>query len=91
MLNATGMVKNLAHIVLYSSEKYQGLRVKNPYFLQEIIHIMAFLNESVCNSSTGQLFRANTEAFRVEMCIPFSIIETEYNGKTFAYYMPDSW
>ena len=49
---------------------------------------MAFLNESVCGSSTGDLLRSNAEAFRVEMGIPVSITGTKYDDKTFAYYIP---
>ena len=63
------LVCKLAHAVLYGPEDYQGLAVKNPDFPQEIIHINAFLNEAVCNSSIGQLLRANAEAFRVEIGI----------------------
>ena len=81
-LNAAGIVCNLAHAALYGFEDYQRLAVKNPYFLQEVIHIIAFLNEAVCNSSTGQLLRANAEAFRVEIGIPFfsyiNILRREY-------------
>ena len=32
-LNAAGVVRNLAHAVFYGPEKYQGLVVKNPFFL----------------------------------------------------------
>ena len=52
---------------------------------------MAFLNESVCGSSTSDLLCSNAEAFRVEMGIPFSITGTKYDAKTFAYYMPEGW
>ena len=41
-LNSAGVVRNLDHVVVYGPEEYQGLAVKNPYFLQEIIHIVAF-------------------------------------------------
>ena len=34
-LNAAGVVRNLAHAVLNGPEKYQGLAVKNPFFLQQ--------------------------------------------------------
>ena len=55
IFNAAGMAKNIAHAILYEPLKYQGIGVKNPYFLQGIIHIIAFLNEAACNSSTGEL------------------------------------
>ena len=42
--NDTGVVRNFAPAILYGPEEYQGLAVKNPYFLQEIIYIIAFLN-----------------------------------------------
>ena len=51
--NAASMAKNIAHAVLYGPLEYQGIAVKNPYFFQGIIHIIAFLNEATCNSSTG--------------------------------------
>ena len=53
--NAAGMAKNFPPAVLFGPQEYQGIGVKNPYFLQEIIHIISFLNESACNSSTGKL------------------------------------
>ena len=90
-LNATSIVCNLAHTVLYGSKDYQGLSVKNPFFLHEIIYTIAFLNEAVCNSSTGQLLRANAKAFRVEIGIPFAFTSTPYNENTFAYCLPYCW
>ena len=53
--NAAGLVKNFPHAVLYGPLVYQGIGVKNAYFLQSIIHIITFLNEAACNSSTGAL------------------------------------
>ena len=70
-LNAEGVVQNLAHAVLYGPEKYQDLAVKNPFFLQQIIHITALMTEAVCNSSTGILLRYSAEAFRVKLVFPF--------------------
>lgn len=90
-LNAAGIVKNLVRAVLYGPEQYQGLEVKNQYFLQEIIHTMAFLSKCVCNSFIGQLLQANAEAFSVEIGIPFSLTATIYNEKSYAYYMPLGW
>ena len=80
-LNTADMVKTLAHAILYSLETYQGLGVKNLFFLQEIIHIIAFTNEPVCSSQTGELYCANTKAFLVEMGIPISLTSTSYNEK----------
>ena len=87
-LNAASIGCNLVHSVLCGPADYQGLAVKNLYFLQEIIQIIAFLNEAVCNSSTGQLLRADAESFRVEIGIPFSLTSTPYKKNTFAYYLP---
>ena len=53
--NAAGMKKNFPHAILYDPLEYQGIGVKNSYLLQEIIHIITFLNEAACNSSTGEL------------------------------------
>ena len=89
--NAAGMVKNFPHAILYGPLAYQGIGVKNPFFLQGIIHIITFLNEAACNSSTGKLLRSNAEFFRVEIGIPFSLTATKYNKKTYASYMPSSW
>ena len=90
-MNAAGMAKNIAHVIFYGPLEYQGIGVQNPYILQGIIHITTFLNEGACDSSTGELLRANAELFRVEMGIPFSLTITEYNKKTYAAYMPSGW
>ena len=85
------MVKTLASAVLHGPETYHGHSVKNPSFLQEIIHISAFINGLVCNLSTGELLCVNAEAFCVEMGILFSLTATKYNENTFACYMPTRW
>ena len=54
--NTAGMAKNIAHAILYGPLEYQGIGVQNPYILQGIIHIIAFLNEGACDSSIGELF-----------------------------------
>ena len=91
-MNAAGMAKNIAHAIFYGPLEYQGIGVQNPYILQGIIHIIAFINEGVCDSSTGELLRANAEFFRVEMGVPFSLTNTKYDETTYAYYMPsDLW
>ena len=88
ILNAAGVVRNFAHALLYGPEVYQGLAVKNPYFLQEIIHITVLMTEAMCNSSTEELLRYSAEAFRVKGSIPFSLTSTPYDERTFAYYCP---
>ena len=66
-LNAAGIVRNMAHAVVYGPAKYQGLGVLNPFFLQQIFHITTLITEAMCNSSTGKLFRYSAETFRVEI------------------------
>ena len=88
---AAGITKNIAHAVLYGPLEYQGIGVKNPFFFQGIIHIIAFLNESACNSYTGELLRSNAGFFKIEMGIPFSLTSTNYNEKTYISYMPSGW
>ena len=90
-LNAAGVVLNIAHAVLYGPEKYQGLVVRNPFFLKQIIHITTLITEAMCNSSTGKLFRYSAETFRVEIGIPFLLTSTPYDEKTFALYCPPCW
>ena len=85
------MAKNIAHAIFYGPLEYQGIGVQNPYFLQGIIHIITFLNKGACDSSTGELLRANAEFFRVEMGIPFSLTNTKYDKKIYAAYMPSGW
>ena len=85
------MVKNFVHAVLNGPLEYQGIGVKNFYFLQETIHIIAFLNKVACNSSTGKLLQSNTEFFRVEMGFFFPISSDTYNEKPYAFYMPSGW
>ena len=53
--NAASMAKNIAHAILYGPLQYQGIVVQNPYILQEILRIIAFLNKGACDSSTGKL------------------------------------
>ena len=79
------------HAVLYGPLIYQDIGVKNPFFLQSIIHIITFLNKAACNSSTGAILRSNAEYFRVEIGIPFSLTKTVYNEKIYASYMTSSW
>ena len=85
------MVKKFPHAILYWPLVYQGIEVKNSFFLQGIIHIITFLNEAACNSSTGELLRSNAEFFRVEIGVSFSLTATKYNEKTYASYMPSGW
>ena len=54
-LSAAGMAKNFPRCIFYGPEKYQGLDVYHPYFLQEIIHIQTLFQESLRNSQTGRL------------------------------------
>ena len=89
--NVAGMVKNFPHAILNGPLLYQGIGVKNPFFLQGIIHIITYLNEAACNSSTGELLRSNAEFFRAEIDIPFFLTSTKYNEKTYALYMPSGW
>ena len=90
-MNAAGMTKNIAHAIFYGPLEYQVIWVQNPYILQGIIHIIAFLNKGVCDSSTGKLLQANVEFFQVEMGIPFSLTNTKYDEKTYVYYIPSGW
>ena len=84
-------VKNFPHAILYGPLEYQGIGVKNPYLLQGIIHIITFLNEAACNSSTNELLQTNAEFFRVKIGIPLSPTSTNYDEKTYTSYMPSSW
>ena len=77
--NPAGMVKNFPHAILYGPLDYQGIGVKNHFFLQGIMHIIMFLNEAACNLSTGELLRSNANFFIVGIGIPFSITSTRYN------------
>ena len=43
--NAAGMAKNFPYDVLYGPLEYQDIGLKRPYFLQEIIHIIAFFKQ----------------------------------------------
>ena len=59
----------------YSPFDYQDICVMSEtltLFVQEIIHIIVFLNEAVCNSysTTGKLLHANAETVCVEIGIP---------------------
>ena len=86
-----GIAKNFPHVILYGLLEYQGIGVKNPYFLQEIIHIITFLNEATCNSSTGELLQSNAKFFKAEIGILFSLTSGKYNEKTHASCMSSGW
>ena len=73
----------------FGPENFQGLDVYHPYFLQEIIHIQILFQESSRNSQTWRLLKANAKSFGIEIDVPFSISDTPYDKKTFAYY--SSW
>ena len=90
-LSSAGMAKNFPRSIFFGPEKYQGLDVYHPYFLQEIIHLQTLFQESLRNSQTGRLLRANAEAFQIEIGIPFSISNTKYDIKTFTYYTPNGF
>ena len=90
-INSARMVRNMPHAIFYGPEKYQGLNVHNPYFLQGITHIMVLIQESVLQSQNVILLKACTEAFRVEIGIPFSLTNTKYDRRRFAYYVPNCW
>ena len=68
--------ENLARAILNRSKYYQCIDDKNKFYLQEIIHATAFINESVCGSSTINFLRAIVEAFWVVMGILFLITGT---------------
>ena len=88
-MNSAGMVRNMPHAIFYGPEKYQGLNIYYPYFLQEITHLNILIQESVSQSQIFILLRACAEAFRVEIIIPFSLPSTKYDRKTFLYYVPE--
>ena len=74
--------KDFSRPVLFGPQKYQGIGVKNPFFLQEIIRITAFLNEAACNSSIGELLKAYAEFFRVELGIPLVQVSMEVHVRS---------
>ena len=78
----------LAHAVPYSPGIYQGINVCNPFFPQEIINIMVFLQESIGGSQIGNFILACAKVLRVEIGIPILITETENNEQTFLFYVP---
>ena len=85
------MTENFPHTILYSPPKYKGISVKTPTSYKKSFTSLHFLNEAVCNSSTGELLRSNAEFFRVEIGTPFSLTSTKYNEKLYASYMPSGW
>ena len=90
-LNSAGMAKTFPHKVLYGPELYQGMDMKHPFLLQEISHVMTHVQEAVCQSQTGHMIQMNAEAFRIEIGIPFSLNNTEYDDQRYAFYTPQCW
>ena len=88
-LNAASMAKTFPHKVLYGLDLYQGLAIHHSYFLQEIMHIMTHIQESMCKSQTGGLLRLSAEAFRVELGVLFTLGST--SSFCHGYYITDCW
>ena len=57
----------MPHAIFYGPEKYQGLNVYNPYFLQGITHVMILIQESVLQSQTIILLREYAEALELKL------------------------
>ena len=47
---SAGMIRNIPHTIFYGPQKYQGLNMYKPYFLQGITHVMILIQESVLQS-----------------------------------------
>ena len=83
---------NFTRAVLYGPLGYQDIGFQNPYLLQEIIHIIALLNKSVCNSSTSKLLHANAE--QSFQCWDWNSVSSYLHTlqcNTFASCIPSGW
>ena len=88
-LNKSGVSKSFPHAILYGPDLYQGFQVMHPYYNQEIYHIMTHLQESANGSHTGLLLCGTTEAFQLELGLPFSLGSTDY--KICSAFTTDCW
>jgi hypothetical protein len=66
-LPASGMTQKYPYVVVYSPLKYQGLGIIQPFYWQEITHIISVLRESCMPSITGDLLWANMEQLRLKV------------------------
>ena len=83
------MLKSFPRRVFYGPDLYRGFQVIHPYFNQELFHIMTHRQEPVIFSQTGQLLRGKTEAFRLEIGIPFKL--DTINFKICSVYTTECW
>ena len=88
-LQSSGIAGNAPRASLFGSALYQGFDLMNPFFNQEISHLMTLLQESVSGSQTGLLLRLSAESLRLEIGVPFTLGECDYT--LYSPYVTDCW
>ena len=78
-LQRSGIAANFPREVLYSPDLYQGLNIYNPRFCEGIKKISTLIQESVNQSSTGDLIRLTAEGLRLELGIPLIAGRIDWN------------
>lgn len=66
-LAASGIIRTIDRSICYGNVKYQGLGLRNPFFIQGIEHIKVLLNHGDQPTPTGKLLRANIELTKLEI------------------------
>lgn len=69
-LPKAGIVRTMAHAVVYGPRKYQGLGVMEPWHNQELTHLTLFADQITQDTSLGARLRISTEALRMETGYP---------------------
>jgi hypothetical protein len=69
-LSRSGVVRTLAHEILYGPLKYQGLGAPNPWLTQELTHLKDFVAEVSKETNFGKRIQISTKAHRLETGCP---------------------
>ena len=77
-LPRSGMNRNMKRDLIYSSNKFQGLGLKNVYLLQGIAHVSDIIEHSWKRTITGHFIRMCLEALRLEIGVNGPIFQKRY-------------
>lgn len=93
-LAASGIIRSMNRSICYGEIKYQGLGLRNPYYIQGIEHIKRLLNHGTSDTTTGKLLRANIELTKLEVGVGndlFSFSFEKYGFLATNGWVKDTW
>ena len=84
-----GIAQTFPRDVLYGPLSFQGLDLKDPWYHQEILHLITSVEETLHSSITGQLITAIVEQLRLEAGIPGFL--TDHAFEPLSKLLTDTW